>query len=70
MPPFGTCFQSKVGARLRTSGGHARHSRAGYLPDQAHCGLACIALARADARPLGRRYFVRLEATWLEWRQQ
>src|SRR5258708_25217077 len=37
--------------RLRTSGGHARHSQAAHLPDQVHCGPARIALARAEARP-------------------
>ena len=45
MPPFGTCFQSKVGP------GYAlQAATAGYLPDQVHCGLDRIALARADAR--------------------
>jgi len=50
MPPFGTCFQSKVGPGYAFQG-HAWHRQAGHLTDQVHCGLAHIALARADARP-------------------
>ena len=50
MPPFGTCLKQGR-ARLRTAGGHARNCQAAYLPAQGHCDLACIALARADARP-------------------
>ena len=53
MPPFGTCFQSKVGSGYALRGGHARHSQAGYLSDHVHCGLACIALARAMPAPSG-----------------
>ena len=49
MPPFGTCFQSKVGPGYALQA--ATHCWARYLPAQGHCGLARIALARADARP-------------------
>jgi hypothetical protein len=49
MPPFGTCLKQGR-TRLRTSGGHARNCQAAYLPAPGHCGLARIALARADAR--------------------
>jgi len=50
MPPFGTCFQSKSGPATHFRQPR-RHSQAGYLPDQVHCGLACSTLARADAPP-------------------
>jgi hypothetical protein len=51
MPPFGTCFQSKVGPGYALQAAHPRNCQAGYLTDQVHGGPARIALARADARP-------------------
>ncbi len=51
MPPFGTCFQSKVGPGYALQAATHGIAKAGYLTEQVHCGLARIALARADARP-------------------
>jgi hypothetical protein len=54
MPPFGTCFQSKVGPgyTLQTASQTASTALSGgNLLNQVHCGLARIAFARADAPP-------------------
>jgi len=49
MPPFGTCFQSKVDPA--TYFRRPRTELSGGLFAGPGCGLARIALARADARP-------------------
>src|SRR6267154_2441420 len=50
MPPFGTCFQSKVGPGYALQAA-TRGIVGRILPAQVHRGLARLVLARADARP-------------------
>lgn len=69
MPPFGTCFQSKVGP------GYALQGATHGTVRRAICWtrFAAVWTAPRSFAPMGAsgcRYFVRLEATWPKWRQQ
>jgi hypothetical protein len=69
MPPFGTCFQSKVGPGYALQA--ARTELSGGL--FAGPGVTVVWPASRSLTPMrapGYRYFVRLGTSWPKWRQQ
>jgi hypothetical protein len=69
MPPFGTCFQSKVGP------GYVLQAATHGIVRRAFCRPSVtvvwpVSRSLAPMRDPGCRYFVRLGTSWPKWRQQ